>query len=104
MNLGVIFAVLDTNSNKNIDFPEFKRKVNTMHMRLDNEEIQSIFRSMDINNDGSIAYNELVEMFSSINTAQIMRKMQKVIRESKVEPEFFFNQKCREDPTKQKLS
>jgi len=48
-------------------------------MRMEDDEIASIFRSMDTNNDGYIAYNELVEMFSGINTAQIIRKMQKVI-------------------------
>lgn len=69
VNLGVIFAVLDTDSSKQIDFPEFKRKLRAMHMNLDNDEVTSIFRSMDMNNDGSIAYNELVEMFSGINTA-----------------------------------
>lgn len=30
--------------------------------------------------------------------------MQKVIIQSKVEPEFYFNHECREDPSKQKLS
>lgn len=44
-------------------------------MRLEDDEINSIFRSMDANNDGHISYNELVEMFSAINTAQIIRKM-----------------------------
>jgi Ca2+-binding EF-hand superfamily protein len=44
-------------------------------MRMEDDEIASIFRSMDANNDGNIAYNELVEMFSAINTAQIIRKM-----------------------------
>lgn len=69
MNLGVIFAVLDTDSNKQIDFVEFKKKIRALHMRMEDDEIASIFRSMDTNNDGNIAYNELVEMFSGINTA-----------------------------------
>jgi Ca2+-binding EF-hand superfamily protein len=98
--LGVIFAILDTDSNKKIDFTEFKKKIRSLHMRMEDDEIASIFRSMDANNDGNIAYNELVEMFSAINTAQIIRKMQKTILQSQVEPEFYFNRDCREDPTK----
>lgn len=54
VNLGVIFAVLDTDSNKLIDFVEFKKKIRALHMRLEDDEIASIFRSMDINNDGNI--------------------------------------------------
>lgn len=104
INLGVIFAVLDTDSNKIITAQEFKQKVRAMHMRLDDDELNALFRHFDINNDGSISYNELVEMFAGLNTAQIVKKMQKVILGSKVEPEFYFNKSCLSDPTKQKLS
>lgn len=67
-NLSVIFAVLDTDSSKNIDCAEFKRKIRAMHMGLDEEEIIAIFKAMDMNNDGVISYDELVNMFQSINT------------------------------------
>jgi len=40
-----------------------------MHMRLDEDEANALFRHLDINNDGSISYTELVEMFSGLNTA-----------------------------------
>lgn len=75
VNLGVIFVVLDTDSNKLITIQEFKSKVRAMHMRLDEDEANALFRHLDINNDGSISYNELVEMFSGLNTAQIIKKM-----------------------------
>jgi Ca2+-binding EF-hand superfamily protein len=68
VNLGVIFAVLDTDSSQQIDFGEFKRKLKALHMNLDDDEMASIFKSMDINGSNSITYNELVEMFASINT------------------------------------
>jgi Ca2+-binding EF-hand superfamily protein len=73
--LGVIFAVLDTDSNKLITAQEFKQKVRAMHMRMDDDEINALFRHFDINNDGSISYNELVDMFAGLNTAQIIKKM-----------------------------
>jgi len=71
-----------------------------MHMRLDDDELNSLFRHLDMNNDGKLSYNELVEMFAGLNTAQIIKKMQKVILGSKVEPEFYFNKSCLSDPTK----
>lgn len=73
-------------------------------MRLEEDEANAMFRHLDINNDGSISYNELVEMFAGLNTAQIIKKMQKVVLGSKVEPEFYFNKSCISDQTKQKLS
>jgi len=104
VNVGVIFAVLDTESNKAITLPDFKQKVKAMHMRLDDEEANALFRHLDLNHDGSISYNELVEMFSNINTTQIIKKMQKVILGSKVEPEFYFTKSCLSDTSKQKLN
>lgn len=104
VNVGVIFAVLDTESNKAITLSDFKQKVKAMHMRLDDEEANALFRHLDLNNDGSISYNELVEMFSNINTTQIIKKMQKVILGSKVEPEFYFTKSCLSDTSKQKLN
>lgn len=69
VNLGVIFSVLDTNSNKEIDIQEFKRKMRGLHTGLDEEEIVALFRSMDINNSQTISYNELVDSFQALNTA-----------------------------------
>ena len=63
-----------------------------------------LFRSMDRNSDRSIAYGELVEMFSEINTKQIIKKMQSIVTKSRLSAETFFNNECREDSTKQKMS
>jgi len=60
-------------------------------MQLQPEEVTAIFREIDRNNSGTIDYNELVEMFSAINTAQMIRKLQKFFIDAKVEPEFYFN-------------
>lgn len=104
INLGVIFSILDTDSNKQITRVEFKQKLKAMHMRLDDEEISSLFKQLDSNSDGAVGYSELVEMFSAINTQQLIRKMQTVIQGSKVEPEFFFNRHCKSDGTQSRMS
>lgn len=39
VNLGVIFAVLDTDSNNSIDFQEFKTKIKALRMNLDEDEM-----------------------------------------------------------------
>lgn len=69
MTLRTLFTILDTDSNKNVDLAEFTRKINSMHIKLDNDEMQSLFKMLDVNSSGSITYAELVEGFSSINTA-----------------------------------
>ena len=104
VTLGILFSVLDTDSSKHIDMNEFKTKMRQMHTGLDEEEMNVLFRSMDRNNDRSIAYGELVEMFSEINTKQIIKKMQSIVTKSKLGAETFFNNECREDSTKQKMS
>ncbi len=43
VNLGVIFAILDTDSSKSIDRQEFNKKVRALHMRLEEDEINAIF-------------------------------------------------------------
>jgi Ca2+-binding EF-hand superfamily protein len=104
VTLGILFSVLDTDSNKRIDMNEFKNKMRQLHTGLDEEEMNVLFRSMDRNSDRSIAYGELVEMFSEINTKQIIKKMQGIVTKSKLSAETFFNNECREDSTKQKMS
>lgn len=104
INLGIMFSILDTDSNTRITKSEFRQKMRALHMQLDDEEIGAIFRSLDMNSDGAVGYAELVEQFAAINTQQLIRKMQRVIAGSKVEPEFFFARHCLSDGTKTKMS
>ena len=64
----MIFAVLDTDSSKQISRTEFRQKLKAMHMRLDDDEILGLFKHLDSNGDGAVGYAELVEVFSAINT------------------------------------
>ena len=100
----MIFAVLDTDGNAQISRVEFRQKMKALHMRLEDDEINAIFKYIDANSNGNIAYAELVDKFSAINTAQLIKKMQRVIEGSKVDPEFFFNRHCVSDGTKSKMS
>lgn len=61
MTVSMLFAVLDTNSDKAVDLTEFMRKMTAAHMKLDNDELKSLFRLLDTNNSGSITFAELVE-------------------------------------------
>ena len=75
MSLGVMFAVIDADSSGAMELPEFRNKIRGLHMNLDDEEATAIFRHLDLNNDGSITYAELVEAFSTINTEQIINRI-----------------------------
>jgi Ca2+-binding EF-hand superfamily protein len=63
----VIFAIIDSNSDNNLKFNEFRQKLMLMEMRLDEEEMISLFKSIDVNNSGSIEYAELIQKFSQLN-------------------------------------
>ncbi len=75
-----------------------------MHIRLDEEEIAALFRNIDRNNNQSISYNEIIESFSAINTEQLIAKVQRVIKGSKIDPEFYFNKFALEDSEKKQIS
>ena len=73
--VGVMFNVLDTNSDKNIAASEWKQKVRAMHLGLDEDEIMALFRKMDKNHSNTISYQEISEMFHEINTQQLIERM-----------------------------
>lgn len=99
-----MFSVLDTDSSNQIDWAEFKAKVRAMRVGLDEDEIQSLFNKMDINGTRSISFDELVTCFSTVNTSMIIKRMQKIIQNSKVDPETYFDSKAVSDRSKQQLN
>jgi len=50
-----------------------------MHLALDDEEIQSFFRSLDINGNGHISLDELIDRFSSLNNRQLLTRISKFV-------------------------
>ena len=73
-------------------------------MRLDNEEINAVFNTLDLNGDRSVDYRELVETFATINTEQIIKRIQKVVVSSKMDPEFYFSRYSGTEGSSNKLS
>jgi len=62
-----------------------------MDMRLSDEEINALFRSLDVNGTGTITYLELVEKFSALNNAQILKRIKNLIFSGKSSPDFIFD-------------
>ena len=75
MTLGVLFKVLDTDSNKAVELHEFVSKLNGLHCGLDTEEIHMLFKKLDVNGDGSVSYDELITEFAVLNLEIILRKL-----------------------------
>jgi Ca2+-binding EF-hand superfamily protein len=61
VTLSMLFNVIDTNSDNILSKAEFKHKMRSLHMGLEEEELESLFRDLDINNDASVSYNEFVK-------------------------------------------
>ena len=104
INLGMMFAIMDTNSNSEISFPEFKQKLRAMHIPLDDEEFQSFFRKLDIDNSQSITFDEMVNEFHSIAVEKCIRNIKKILVEGGVDPDFFFTKHAKMDRTHSKMS
>lgn len=68
LSLGAIFLILDTNTSNEISFAEFRSKLLQLQTGLTDPEIQALFKSIDVDNNQSIRYDELVERFATLNT------------------------------------
>ena len=79
LNLGMMFAIIDTNSDSELSFPEFRQKMRAMHIALDDEELSAFFRKLDINGSGSIDFDEFVNEFASLNTEKVISKIKKIL-------------------------
>ena len=86
-----MFAVIDTNSNSNISFPEFISKMRAMNTGVTEDEAKAIFRKLDLNNSGDIDFDEFVNEFAILNTEKVIDKMKKILVDGKIDPEQFFN-------------
>ena len=88
---------MDANSSGQIDFPEFKTRVKGLHMKLEDDEIVAVFKSMDIDNSNTISYSELCEQFATINTQQILGKLHKLFTAGNINAEYHFNKYAAKD-------
>ena len=79
LNIGMMFALIDTNSDSEVQLAEFKRKMRAMHCVLEDDEASAFFRTLDKNNSGTIDYNEFVNEFAAINTEKFISRMKKIL-------------------------
>ena len=57
----MLFNVIDSNSDNTLSKAEFKQKMRALHMGLEEEELEALFRDLDVNSDAKISYNEFVK-------------------------------------------
>ena len=100
MDLTMIFAIIDTNSDKNISLPEFRSKIRAMHIPLDQEESDSIFQHIDVDGSGTIDLNELITEFSDLNTESVILDLVKIINAGKADSSFVFSRFAVKDKKK----
>lgn len=98
-----MFAIMDSDSDKNLKFSEFRSKLHQIDMRLDEEEIISLFKSLDVNGNGTINYEELINKFSALNNQQLLKRISKFIMSGKGNPDFIFD-KYSKDVTRGRMS
>jgi len=104
LNIGMMFALMDTNSDSKIALPEFRRKMRAMHVMLEEDEANAFFRTIDINGSGTLDFEEFVNEFAAINTEKFITKMKKMFVAAGADPEVFFDRYCVSDRTKQKMT
>lgn len=72
VTLSVLFNVIDTNADQSLSKGEFNQKMKALHLGLKDDEIDALFKKLDINGDGSITYEEFMSSFASVNARQII--------------------------------
>ena len=91
ITLGILFNVIDTNSDKSLSKQEFKQKLRGMRLNLSEEELESLFQDLDVDNNRVVSYNEFIKQFTAINTAQIIKRIRRILSGSSISPEYIYN-------------
>lgn len=63
-------------------------------MGLEEEELEDLFNDLDFNKDGHISYDEFIKQFTAVNTAQIIKRIRKILYGARISAELIFNQHC----------
>jgi Ca2+-binding EF-hand superfamily protein len=68
-----IFKKYDENQNNYIDLPEFRKMIEDLDLdpriKMSGREINNIFDMLDVNGDGRVSRQELVQAFLAIKTS-----------------------------------
>ena len=97
LNLGMMFAIIDTDSNSTIAFNEFRQKMRMMHLPLDDEEANAFFRHLDINNSNTLDFVEFVNEFAGLCTDKVIKNIKKILTQGGIDPDYFFNKHAKMD-------
>ena len=103
LNLGMMFAIIDTNSNSEISFAEFRQKIRAMHIPLEDDEAHAFFRHLDINGSNSLDFVEFVNEFANLSVEKVIKNIKKILVQGGVDPDFLFNQHAKTDRTHNKM-
>lgn len=98
ITLGILFNVIDTNSDKSLSKQEFKQKLRGMRLNLSEEELESLFRDLDVDGNNVVSYNEFIKQFTAINTAQIIKRIRRILSGSAISPEYIYNRQAMDKP------
>lgn len=63
-------------------------------MGLEEEELEAMFNDLDINRDGHVSYNEFISQFTAVNTAQLIKRIRKILYGARISAELIYNQHC----------
>lgn len=99
----MMFAIIDTNSNSEISFAEFRQKMNAMHIPLEDDECHAFFRHLDINGSNSVDFVEFVNEFASLSTEKVIKNIKKILTQGGIDPDYFFNKHAKMDRTHNKM-
>lgn len=60
-------------------------------MGLEEEELEAMFNDLDVNKDGHISYHEFISQFTAVNTAQLVKRIRKILYGARISAELIYN-------------
>jgi hypothetical protein len=94
VTLSTLFQVIDSNSDSRLARSEFKLKMRGLHVGLEEEELEAMFNDLDANKDQHISYHEFIGQFAAVNTAQLVKRIRKILYGARMSAELIYNQHC----------
>ena len=94
VTLSGLFNVIDSNSDNRLTRQEFKHNLRALSVGLAEEEIEELFKDLDVNHDGNISYDEFIKQFTAVNTGQIIQRMRKIMYGAQISAQYIFNKDC----------
>jgi len=92
--LSMLFNLLDTYNDQVLQRPEFKSKLRGLHIGLEEEEIESLFKELDSEKKGSVNYLKFIKLFIDFNSRQLAQRLKRSIANAQVTPEYIYSRYC----------